>query len=208
MDKFNVVYVDDDHQDGLSKYLHTYCTEGYTNESDTIQGNYEAVEFNCGRETYKDLFQNKKITTANIIVIDSQLFEHSNAGSKFTGEEFRIILRKTFPYIEVIVITQTPVQKQYGIISKYKTTEDETEDDYYLRTLKDTLDKAMSSVLVFNNILSELKTDGTIDAVLVQKISSSLEGGNEYQELTKKNIDDLVENFQEIKALLTGKKNV
>lgn len=46
-------------------------------------------------EGYESLINNTEVRTANIIFIDSKLFENRNTNGKFTGEEFKIIL-KTF----------------------------------------------------------------------------------------------------------------
>ena len=54
-------------------------------------------------EGYKSLLIKQEVVTANIILIDSRLFENSSANDgKFSGEEFKVILRKQFPFIDFI----------------------------------------------------------------------------------------------------------
>lgn len=56
-----------------------------------------------------------------MIFIDSQLFQNNTASNgKYTGEQFKLILKKIFPYIEVIVITQNEIPEEFtSTIAKY-----------------------------------------------------------------------------------------
>ena len=106
MTTLKILYIDDHPEAALSKYL-----DNYKNSNCEIE--YSDIEFNPD-EGYESLINDPDVKSANIIFIDSKLFENRNAiAGKFTGEEFKIILRKYFPFIEVIVITQNEIAQEY-----------------------------------------------------------------------------------------------
>lgn len=83
MDTIKMIYIDDSPDISLSKYLDKF-------RSDLCQFDYSDIEFNS-EEGYESLINNTEVRTANIIFIDSKLFENRNTNGKFTGEEFRQI---------------------------------------------------------------------------------------------------------------------
>ena len=98
MENLKIIYIDDYPETSLSKYLDKYKNSSCNVESLDIKFNPDAG--------YESLINNPDVKSANIIFIDSKLFENRTAiAGKFTGEEFKIILKKYFPFIEVIVIT-------------------------------------------------------------------------------------------------------
>jgi len=102
METLKLLYIDDHPETSLSKYLDKY-------KSPSCEIEYSDIEFKPD-EGYESLINNSDVKSANIIFIDSKLFENRNAiAGKFTGEEFKIILKKYFPFIEVIVITQNEI---------------------------------------------------------------------------------------------------
>ena len=103
MEEYNLLYIDDDIDSQLSEYLDKDLKNAL--QSDIVL-NISEHEFKPA-EGYKSLLENPQVATANIILIDSRLFENNSAtDGKFSGEEFKIILKKQFPFIEVVVITQ------------------------------------------------------------------------------------------------------
>ena len=90
MEILKILYIDDNPEPSLSKYL-----DKYKNSSCDIE--YSDIKFNPD-EGYESLINNAEGKSANIIFIDSKLFENRTAiAGKFTGEEFKIILKKYFP---------------------------------------------------------------------------------------------------------------
>ena len=113
MDTINILYIDDRIDEILSEYLDTR----FINSECSIS--YQEYNFEPN-EGFDKLIINPLISTANIIIIDSRLFENATGSSKkFSGEDFKIILRKYYPFIEVIVITQNEPTPDLGTISKY-----------------------------------------------------------------------------------------
>lgn len=198
MDKINIVYVDDDLDVNISKYL----ALDYQHEN--FLKNYNEVSFNS-IEGYDSLINNTLINEANIILIDSKLFENDSASSgKFSGEEFKMILKKMFPFIEVLVITQNDLEEDYGTIQKYRRGLNETPEQYYEMKLKKVLDEAIQNINIYRNIANKLKDNEGIDKVLIEKIMSSLEGMPQYDELTTKDINEIITVFKELQRDLDG----
>lgn len=198
MDNIKIVYVDDDTDINISRYLSKeYQHEEFIKEYDEV----------CFRseEGYDSLINNSLIKGANIILIDSKLFENDSAVTgKFSGEEFKMILKKMFPFIEVLVITQNDLGDDYGTIQKYRRDLHKTPQQYYSMILKKALDEAIQNINIYRNIANKLKENEGIDKVLIEKIMSSLDGTSQYDELTTKDIDDIISVFKELKRDIDG----
>mgnify|MGYP000640489885 FL=1 len=90
MEKIKVLYIDDSLDLALSKYLDNYKQEN-------CEFDYSDIKF-IPEEGYESLINNPEVRSANVIFVDSSLFENRTAiEGKFTGEEFKIILKKYFP---------------------------------------------------------------------------------------------------------------
>lgn len=198
MDKIKIVYIDDDPDEAISKYL------GTKYKHDNFDDDYEEITFKS-EEGYDDLICNPVVTEANIILIDSKLFENNVVTSgKFSGEEFKIIFKKMFPFIEVLVITQNhDLGEEYGIIQKYRKGLGRDHHQYYSIQLKKSLDEAIKNIQIYRNISDKLKHNEGIDKVLIEKIISSLDGKSQYDELNKNDIDEIIKTFQELQRELS-----
>lgn len=192
MSKINIVYVDDDLDSNISRYLvREYLPSEY-------EKNYDEVRF-ISEEGYESLINNQLIKESNIILIDSKLFENDRVSTgKFSGEEFKMILKKLFPFIEVIVITQNELEEDYGTISKFRGGAEETPLNYYADKLKKMLDNSVRNVSIYRNIADKLKLNEGIDKALIEKIMNSLDGTSQYEELTTDDIDSIIEAFKEL----------
>ena len=190
MDTIKMIYIDDSPDISLSKYLDKF-------RSGLCQFDYSDIEFNS-EEGYESLINNTEVRTANIIFIDSKLFENRNTNGKFTGEEFKIILKKHLPFIEVIVITQNEVEEEYETIAKYDSRSDKTAQEYYDSILPELIDHAVKNIFEYRKIASRMKENTIWEDVMIEKIENSLEGKDVYDELTKTDIDHLIGIFQEL----------
>ena len=192
MREINIVYIDDKPDPSLSRYLDTEFS------SDQFSKVYEEIPFNPA-DGYESLMKNPLVQTANIVVIDSMLFENSGTVSgKFSGEEFKIILKKYYPFIEVIVITQNEPETTMGTISKYSKTPDISASEYYGRVLPELIHNAYSNIEKYRAIADKLNDNSALDKYLVEKVMNSLDGTSVYDELTKSDIDSLIAAFQKI----------
>lgn len=190
MDTIKMIYIDDSPDISLSKYLDKF-------RSGLCQFDYSDIEFNS-EEGYESLINNTEVRTANIIFIDSKLFENRNTNGKFTGEEFKIILKKHLPFIEVIVITQNEVEEEYETIAKYDSRSDKTAQEYYDSILPELIDHAVKNIFEYRKIVSRMKENTIWEDVMIEKIENSLEGKDVYDELTKTDIDHIIGIFQEL----------
>ncbi|MBR5799685.1 MAG: hypothetical protein IKY23_06445 [Lachnospiraceae bacterium] len=194
-----MVYIDDSPETELSKYLDSY-------HFDACKIIYEGDIVFKPEDGYESLINNQCVREANIILIDSKLFENrSIADSKFTGEEFKLILRKHFPFIEVIVVTQNEIEDGFVKIPKYNPQKYMgTASDYYKEHLPNKLNQAVRNILDYRKIAKNLKNNKSLERVLVEKITNSLEGTGTYDELTKTDIDKMVEVFKEVQEALNA----
>ena len=79
-ESIRLVYIDDDREEALSAYL----DDSYRYEACDIL--YNEVSFQ-GERNYEDLLQNPVVISANVILIDSLLFENDQrpCTGKFSG---------------------------------------------------------------------------------------------------------------------------
>lgn len=192
----SVLYIDDSIDPNLSRYLDEYCSNADT--SDLI---YEEEPFLKG-DTYEQLLRKESVRTANVVLIDSKLFEEADLGSgMFTGEEFRVILNKLFPYIEVIVISQNILPITQGVVEKCKKFKNYEEiKAYYDEKLLAKLNERVDIVRETRQIVARLRNEKSIDQALVEKLNRAVNGTNEYDELKVSDIDRIVQAFQELIA--------
>lgn len=190
-EKINLIYIDDDMDEAISSYL----AEDYKNDKYKVE--YAEVKFE-GDKGYESLLDSKEVASANVILIDSRLFENDSIKfkGKFSGEEFKMILRKVFPFIEVLVISQNGENKDYDIIPKYRSGSSETSKVYYEKILKSKIDESIERVITFRNISKKLESNKGIEKFLVEKTVDSLNGIHDYNDLSKEDIDRLISTFE------------
>lgn len=197
MENLKILYIDDNPDVALAKYLDKY-------KDSNCEIEYSDIEFRP-EEGYESLINNSDVKSANIIFIDSKLFENRNAvAGKFTGEEFKIILKKYFPFIEVIVITQNEIAQEYETISKYDPRCGKTSEEYYNEKLPALLNQCIRNIFEVRKIALELENNTSWEKVMVEKIVNSVNGQGNFDELTKNDIDDVIKMFQELQKKVEG----
>lgn len=194
MQPVSIVYVDDNIDQSLSRYLDEYCNES----AELIY----AEEPFFKEDTYEALLKRESIRTSNILLIDSKLFEEADAGvHRFSGEEFRVILNKLFPYIEVIVISQNTLDIKWDVVEKCKTNRGYDDAKcFYDKKLKQTLDEKRTTIRETRQIVERLVEGSAVDKALMEKIQKAVNGAVEYDELKASDIDRIVQAFQELVA--------
>lgn len=195
-DTIVLLYIDDRPETSLSKYL----DEEYSHEKYATQ--YADIWFKP-QDGYESLLTNPKVKSADVIFVDSRLFENRTAvQGKFTGEEFKFVLKKISPYKEVIVITQNGTDGEIDMIAKYDTNSEITSTEYYSIQLKDKIDAAIANIEQYWLLYERMNDNNNWDAVLKDKVIATLTGNDAYDELTKTDIDTLVLAFKEIREKL------
>lgn len=199
-EKVSICYVDDDIDTLLSKYLFNFRNK-YNNEMEDSELETEEYQF-TDKDDYKTLLKNDLINNANILLIDSRLFETGNTvEKKFTGEKFKIILQQILPFIKTIVITQNEILSDSVSVSKFKDSGfiRQTADDYYDENLKQHLNRCIKDILEGKRILKELTDDNEIDPLLISNIEKTISGIEETAIFEKEELDELICLFKEVK---------
>lgn len=193
MDMINMCYIDDDIDLFASKYLHDYKNE----KAEII---YYQITF-TSEDTYKSLLEKNEVKEADILVIDSMLFKNSKMrNNKLSGEEFAVIVRKVYPYKEVMVITQNDIDGDYGIFKKYDSSSGMDSSLFFEKEWEDVLNKAVIGILSNRKLLKRIGEKKYVETYFWEQMQSSLKGNAEYEELTVKDIDKLVEAFEKVKG--------
>lgn len=196
-----IIYIDDNMDSILSRFLNKiYKKRLYTlDDGRIIKKDYDEILFD-NKNGYEVLFKDQAISSANIILIDNHLFEEYSATTgKFSGKQFKIILRKLFPFIEVIIITQDPNLKGDNIIKKFSGKDTNDANKYYEDNLIPVLDMAIKRIVEFEELADDLRKSDNVDKALKDKVLESIECNNLYDELTKSDIDELIRSFKELK---------
>ena len=198
MEKYSLVYIDDNPETALSRYL----DEEF--KSDNYEINCSEIIFKP-EEGYESLLSDQRVCSASIILTDSWLFENRTAANaKFTGEEFKLILKKLFPFIEVIVITQNGTDSNIRKIAKYDKSLAESASEYYASKLPKIINQAVSDIQQYRLLADLVKKNDTWEDVLKDEVIATLKGSNTYDKLTKDDIDRLISAFKEIQENLNG----
>lgn len=201
MEQINLVYIDDTPDPTFSRFLdelkpvHSYPDYSI---------NYEEIIF-TPQHDYEYLLKHDYVKNANIIIIDSWLFENRTATSnKFTGEEFKFVLQKLYPYIEVIVISQN--QEHDGIykLSKYSKKDGRNPLDYYNSAARGFIETAIINVIENRILAQRLIANNTWETLLKERVLGTLSGTQAYDELKKEDVDKLIVAFKEIQEIANG----
>ena len=196
-----ICYIDDN----LDPYLVEALADFAENNSDYIYKEYELVS----GLSYSDLLKHELINESDILIIDSRLFEEEGyTDSALTGEEFRFIVRKVFPYKEVLVISQNET-REYNIESKFRpprldvnvdTHNYKTEaKNYYNRSLFPKIKECRKSIEATKQILTRISNKGYMSNMLLEQIRDTIKGDTIYTELSSKDIDYLIKTFNELR---------
>ncbi|MCY7789381.1 hypothetical protein [Bacillus haynesii] len=197
----NICYIDDRIDYILDKYLDEYCRKQNEENKYGYQLEFTDYEFEL-TDNYKTLLSNNLINQANIIVIDSRLFENENSSlSKFTGEQFKIILRQILPFIKTIVISQNDSASDSLTIRKFKSTNsDQSSQEYYNKYLEPALKQNIIATIEEHQILNQLTLENEVDSLLIGTIQNTISGIRDTALFEKEDLDNLIKLFNEVKV--------
>ena len=111
-------------------------------------------------------------------------------------------MKKIFPYVETIVITQNEKDDDYLTIRKYKQGNEDSES-YYNRELRPKIKLACHRIIEYRSVMKKMESSG-IDKVFIEKTRAALDGQMEYDELKKTDVDNLIATFKEMEDKLNG----
>lgn len=139
--------------------------------------------------------------------MDSKLFSDNDAiDQKISGEEFKVILRKFYPYIEVIVITQNGADDELGTIPKYSAllNSDMSMQDYYEATIPKYIQTAVLNIKQFRRLAEVLGKSQSWEKAMKEKVQAALDGMSQYDSLTADDITNVIAIFKEIQEKIDG----
>lgn len=199
MEQIRILYIDDKPDSDLDEYFDRYY------ENDEYEKFYEIIQFDPNNG-YESLLQDFKVQSANIIFVDSRLFENKTAVSgKFTGEEFKLVLQKFYPFIEVIVITQNGKDPDIDMIEKFKyESGSQSARQYYSNEIPKCINNAIKRIKQYRILASRINQNDSWEKLLKEKVLGTLEGTNKYDSLTKSDIDELINAFKLIQERVNG----
>ena len=184
-----VVYVDDEPQRILSRYL------------DSLQNSegFNFCEFVYTKEKVNSLIEEEKISKADIIIMDDKLYRETSSSNRLTGSEFKALINLVFPYKKIIIISQyKPIAEDSDYVEKYHYQDGRDESDdaiwkYYERRLLPVLKKKLIDVRATYQVISNLKRNKEVDKLIVDDATANLSGEKcVYGKLTSEDIDSLV----------------
>lgn len=199
MEQIRILYIDDKPDPDLDEYFDRYY------KNDEYEKVYEIIQFDPNNG-YESLLQDFKVQSANIIFVDSRLFENKTAVSgKFTGEEFKLVLQKFYPFIEVIVITQNGKDPDIDMIEKFKyESGSQSARQYYSNEIPKCINNAIKRIKQYRILASRINQNDSWEKLLKEKVLGTLEGTNKYDSLTKSDIDELINAFKLIQERVNG----
>lgn len=193
METIRILYIDDNVDAYISQYLYDEYKYG------NINTEYEQLNFQSS-DTYESMLNDVLVQAADIIIIDSMLFENANLShEKLAGEELGVILKKVFPFKKVIIVTQNDIIEECGVIKKYDTSLEESSKQFFDAEWKPLLDEAIEDILITRKLLKRIKEKNYVEKYLFEEIQQSLQGEVGYENLTVEDIDKLVEAFESVK---------
>ena len=201
MEQINLVYIDDTPDPVFSRFLDNLCSLG---DHPEYSINYEEIIF-PPQQDYEYLLKHEYVKNANIIIIDSWLFENRTAtDNRFTGEEFKFVLQKISPYVEVIVISQKQDDDGIYKLSKYSKKSGTSPLDYYNSVARGYIELSIMNIIQNRKLAKKLSDNNTWEALLKERVLGTLSGTQNYDELKKEDIDKLISAFKEIQEIANG----
>lgn len=203
MDIIKISYIDDNPDTTLSRYL----DENYNRDQNNIKYKYEEFRFELtDNDEYKDFLNSDAILEYDIILIDSKLFQNSEEGERYTGDQIKIIIKNLYPFKELIIISQNdPINDYDDRIKKYSERNYNSAEavEYYNKNLKPTIKKAINNILNHRNSFKEIYDAKIFDKALIDNLKDSIENTlPKYKELTNEKIDEIIKSFNEIKEII------
>ena len=192
MEKIKLIYVDDKIDLYVSRYL--------LNNSDILNYDYEEITYSH-EFTYENFLEKENFQKSDIIILDSMLFENNNSkNNKITGEELGVIIKKIFPFKEILIITQNQDKSEYCDLNKFNSKfYEKNYESFFENEWLPSLKKAINKIILYKKIMNNIKIKDYMDTVLYEKINNSICGISIYDELKESDINNLIKAFQEMR---------
>ncbi len=203
--QIKILYVDDHPELKLSNYLREDLPTFLYSKERKFDISVEALIYPPD-ESLTWLFNQEKLQSANIIIIDSKLYEERNVSDDLpTGEDFRFLLKSEFPFKVTLVLTKQKdhLREDLGIIEKYNYQKGITPIKYYNEQLGDKIYNACIEVSEYKALSNKTNEDAKqFDEFMFQKAILCEEGNSDYSSLTSADINEVIKIFKEVQELL------
>jgi len=202
MNHINILYIDDDIQSQLSRFLDVHLYKILAD--DMKQNGYTLLsrDLSYNNLAYEEVLNDDRLKSSDILIIDSALFDNADAGDKITGELLRMVIKKTFPYKQCIIISQNDsiVDNNIGILKyrRFPYDDDNKFIDYYKKILLPQLKESISETLFYKQMIGKLDVTKSIDSKTVDDMKALLVGDIEFSELKKEDINLVISKFKEL----------
>lgn len=193
-----MLYVDDKIDLYVSQYLSSYSRDN---------PHYEYFELRFESEdSYETLLEAEVVQKADILFLDSMLFENQNVGNnKISGEELGFIIKKIFPFKEIIVITQFQEKMEYSTLKKYNSNTYACDSNsFFKNNWEKEIVNATEHIVLNRNIFKNISSKKYVEKYLFENIENSINGISNYDNLTKADINNLINTFEEMRKLYEG----
>ena len=148
------------------------------------------------------MLSKQEIRMADILFLDSMLFENNAVdGNKLSGEELGFIIKKMFPFKEILVITQYQEKSEFSSLKKYNKTFGTSSDNFFKQYWEEIILQASHNIVQNRKILERLSSENYVDKMLLEKLESTMSGQVDYENLTKKDVDKLIKSFEEMRKI-------
>ena len=158
---------------------------------------------------YKDLINKIVEKNCDILIIDSLLYKNSDkVESKLTGQQLELLLMNSYPAILTIIVSQNEDLLGYNYVFKYNSRIQRgmSETEYYDKNLGCIIDFYLNKICRMNSVNNnEIKDNEGIDTLLKEMIECELNKTPKY-DLSKKDVDRLIEKFQRIEEYVNKQK--
>ena len=202
--KIRLLYIDDEIDNLLSEYLEPNFTDTQVAEGSPWRYEYDELEFQPDFQ-YKNFLNNEKLRRANILIIDSRLFKNNNSQYHYKGEEIELLIRKVFPFIEVIIVTQNEMDEEYDVVKKFGSNSESDRSvasKYYDKELLPIIRTKAKTIISRQTSVEVFKKNAIWEELVKEKVINSLNSMLVYDELTKNDIDQLIKSFQQLEKQL------
>ena len=100
------------------------------------------------------------------------------------------------------MITQNGLDDSIEMLPKYDPESGQTSTEYYHSKLSPYINEAIANIEQYWLLAEKMKVNQSWETVLKDKVLAALNGINDYDELTKADIDNLILAFKEIQECL------
>lgn len=188
-----VLYIDDSIDLSVSTLLRRFFPKHY----DELKFSDDMIIDN--------LLNHDKVKKADLVIVDSRLFERkSKTKNKFLGEDFRLLLKDAFPFKECIVITQynqsgegDDLKSKAGTIQK-KTDPRMSDTAYWTDIFKPNIDSAVDMINKYKVLYQLVSNNKDVNLYTLERLEERSKGELKYESLKVEDIDRIVDALKDV----------